>query len=336
MSDGGQLQPLANPWRQALWPLGLCYGAVAALRNWTFDCGLRRVHRLPVRVVSVGNLTVGGTGKTPTVAWLCELARQHGRRPGVLARGYRREPGALLNDEGTMLQARLPWLLQEQDPDRVAAGARLCAQGADFVVLDDGFQHRRLHRDVDLLCVDALQPFGNGLCLPAGDLREFRSGLRRADLALLTRAAGLDRAQLQARVARIRVLARDDDLPVFACEHAPLDALARPGGAVVPLPALRGRRAVLLSAIARPQAFRHTCEQLGLEVAREFRHRDHHRFSAAEVDAAAVAARAADAVLLTTEKDEARLGAFAHERLVLRIGLRFCGDAPAAAQVGLL
>jgi tetraacyldisaccharide 4'-kinase len=323
-----------NPWRQALWPLGVCYGAVAALRNWTFDRGLRRVHRLPVRVVSVGNLTVGGTGKTPAVAWLCELARQRGRRPGVLARGYRRAAGALLNDEGAMLQARLPWLLQEQDPDRVAAGARLCAQGADFVVLDDGFQHRRLHRDVDLLCVDAAQPFGNGSCLPAGDLREGAAGLRRASLVLLTRAAGLDAARLQARTAWLRTLARNDALPVFACDHAPVDALARPGAAVVPLAALRGR-AVLLSAIARPQAFRATCEQLGVAVVREFRYRDHHRFSAAEVDVAAAAARAAGAVLLTTEKDEARLGACAHERLVLRIGLRFLGDAPAPAQVGL-
>jgi tetraacyldisaccharide 4'-kinase len=180
---------VSHPLRQALWPLGLAWGAVAGVRNWLFDARLRKVHRLPVPVVSIGNLTVGGTGKTPAVAWLCALAKAHGKRPGVLARGYGRAPGARLNDEGELLQRRMPWLLQEQDPDRVAAGARLVGKGADFVVLDDGFQHRRLHRDLDVVCVDATLPFGNGLCLPAGDLREFRSGLRRAGMVLLTRAA---------------------------------------------------------------------------------------------------------------------------------------------------
>lgn len=321
--------------RPALWPLGLCYGAVAAVRNWTFDGRLRPVHRLPVPVVSVGNLTVGGTGKTPTVLWLCELARARGKRPGVLARGYGRAPGAALNDEGEMLAARLPWLLQQQDPDRVAAGRRLCAQGADYVVLDDGFQHRRLHRDIDLLCLDARRPFGNGMCLPAGDLREFRSGLRRAQLVLLTRAGGLDAAAVTARVQRARAIAGNAALPVFACEHAPLDVVARPRGEALPLTALRGRKAVLLSAIARPQSFAATCERLGVAIARELRYRDHHRFAAAEVERAAALARQGDAVLLTTEKDDARLSAFAVDRLVLRVGLHFLDAAPTPAMVGL-
>ncbi len=329
MSDG------SHPLRQALWPLGLLYGVVAAARNWTFDAHWRRAQRLAVPVVSVGNLSVGGTGKTPTVAWLCELAKGLGKRPGVLARGYGRAPGAQLNDEGAMLQARLPWLLQEQDPDRVAAGARLVAKGADFVVLDDGFQHRRLHRDVDLVCLDATLPFGNGQCLPAGDLREFRSGLRRSRLVLLTRSSRLDPAQLAARVARTRVLARNDALPVFACEHEPQDVAQRPGGSVQPLATLHGQKAVLLSAIARPQSFRATCEQLGVEVVRDLRFRDHHRFTAAEVDAAAATAKGLGAMLLTTEKDDARLDAFAHQRLVLRIGLRFLADSPTPAMVGL-
>ena len=127
---------------------------------------------------------------TPTLsAPCCVLARA----PGVLARGYGRAPGAALNDEGLLLQRRLPWLLQEQDPDRVAAGKKLVDRGADFVVLDDGFQHRRLHRDLDVVCLDARLPFSNGHCLPAGDLREFRSGLRRADVLLLTRADAISR-----------------------------------------------------------------------------------------------------------------------------------------------
>lgn len=324
-------EPGGNPLRASLWPLGLCYGTVAALRNWLFDAGLRRVHRLPVPVVSVGNLTVGGTGKTPTVAWLCALARARGRRPGVLARGYGRAPGAELNDEGTMLQQRLPWLLQEQDPDRVAAGQRLCAKGADFVVLDDGFQHRRLHRDRDVLCADALLPFGNGHCLPAGDLREFRSGLRRAGVVLLTRAGTLSPDQLAARVGRLRDLA-GRDLPVHACDHAPTVFVARPDGSELPLTAVAGRRCVLLAAIARPASFRATIEALGGEVVAEHRYRDHHRFTSAEVTAAARAAEAAGAWLVTTEKDDVRIPVAALPRHVLRIELRFLHGEPTPAE----
>ena len=329
MAAGG-----CHPLRQALWPLGLLYGAIGAVRNWTFDTGLRAVSRLPVPVVSIGNLTVGGTGKTPAVAFLCNLARAAGRRPGVLARGYGRAPGALLNDEGTMLQRRLPWLLQEQDPDRVAAGRRLVKSGADYIVLDDGMQHRTLHRDLDVVCLDARRPFDNGSCLPAGDLREFRSGLRRAGLVLLTRAGGLEREQLAARVARISAIARKQ-VAVHACEHAPSDLVRQPDGAVVPLPELRGRRCVLLAAIARPQEFRATVERLGAEVVREFRFRDHHRFTAAEVMAADKAAAEAAALLVTTEKDDARMTAFPVPRHVLRIDLRFL-DAPPRASEFLL
>jgi tetraacyldisaccharide 4'-kinase len=321
-----------NPLRQALWPLGLCWGAAAAVRNWTFDLRLRQVHRLPVPVVSVGNLTVGGTGKTPAVLWLCALAKARGRRPGVLARGYGRAPGARLNDEGELLQRRLPWLLQQQDPDRVAAGRRLVAAGADFVVLDDGFQHRRLHRDLDVVCVDATLPFGNGQCLPAGDLREFRSGLRRAGMVLLTRAAPLSAEQRDQRVRRLRAIA-GKELPVHACEHRPTGFVARPGGDELPLEVVRDRPCVVLSGIARPQSFRATLEELGARVVGEFAHRDHHRFTAAELRAAAAAAAAAGALLVVTEKDDARLEDGAPPRLVLRVDLAFLDGEPLPAEV---
>ncbi len=322
-----------NPLRQALWPLATLYGAVAAARNALFSLGWKTAHRLDVPVVSVGNLTVGGTGKTPTVAWLCQLAKDAGRTPGVLARGYGRAPSAALNDEGVLLQRRLPWLLQEQDPDRVAAGRRLVERGADFVVLDDGFQHRRLHRDLDVVCLDARLPFGNGHCLPAGDLREFRSGLRRADLLLLTRADALGRDQRAARVARLRQLSGKPAIPVHACAHAPSDVVDRPSGAVAPARDLDGARVVLLSAIAKPMSFRATVEALGAEVVQEFVHRDHHRFTDGEVAAALAAARAADAQLVTTEKDDARLDGFDAPRRVLRVDLRFVDAPPEPAEL---
>lgn len=318
---------MSHSLRQALWPLGLLYGAVTAARNGMYAAGWKRIHKLPVPVISIGNLTVGGTGKTPTAAWLCEMAKQAGRVPGVLARGYGRAPGAQLNDEGMLLQKRLPWLLQEQDPDRVAAGLRLVEKGANFIVLDDGFQHRRLHRDLDLVCLDTRRPFSNGNCLPAGDLREFRSGLRRADCLLLTRAGGIDREQIKARIGRLRQIA-GKNLPVYWCQHEPTDLVKQPDGSTELASALQGRRVVLLSAIARPQSFRSTVASLGAEIVGEIVYRDHHRFTAAEVAAAAAKARATDAVLVTTEKDDARLGGFDIARYVLRIDLRFIGEPP--------
>jgi tetraacyldisaccharide 4'-kinase len=253
----------------------------------------------------------------------------------VLARGYGRAPGAQLNDEGAMLQRRLPWLLQQQDPDRVAAGRRLCGAGADFVVVDDGFQHRRLHRDVEIVCLDATLPFGNGQCLPAGDLREFRSGLRRADLVLLTRAAGLDQGQLRARIDRVRAIARQPELPVHACAHAPRDVVVEPAGEVLPLASLRGRRAVLLAAIARPQSFVDSARALGVDVVAVAGFRDHHRFTTAELERVRATARTNSALVLTTEKDAARLPAADFDRHVLRIDLAFLDAPPPPAEVGL-
>lgn len=323
--------PGGNPLRQALWPLGLLYGSVAALRNTLFSMGWKQVHKLSVPVISIGNLTVGGTGKTPTVAWLCELAKQAGKTPGVLARGYGRAEGAELNDEGTLLQRRLPWLLQEQDPDRVAAGKRLVDKGADFIVLDDGFQHRRLHRDLDVVCLDARLPFANNQCLPAGDLREFRGGLRRADMLLLTRAGQLDRDQLKMRIDGLRRIA-GKNLPVHACEHQPTDLVQRPADIVTGADSLSGRRVVLLSAIARPKAFRATVARLGAEIVGELAHRDHHRFTTNEVNAAKKLADEKDAILVTTEKDDARLDAFDIERHVLRINMQFLDAPPPPAE----
>ncbi len=317
--------------RLALAPLTPLYGGVMRLRNFAFDRGLRRVYRLPVPVWSVGNLTVGGTGKTPLVAWLVEQLRAAGRRPGVLARGYRRPPGALLNDEGRMLAARFPDLPQEQDPDRVRGGERLVARGVDIVVLDDGFQHRRLHRDRDIVCVDAARPFANGWLLPAGDLREPPSGLRRAQIVVLTRAGALTPDELARSVARVRDVA-GPGAAVHAADHAPVALLSRPDDHELPLAMLRGLRVVLLSAIGQPRAFEATVGALGAIVVRHVVRRDHHAHTEAELASIAVDLVDRDLVLVTTEKDDAKLAGSQVPRLVLRIAMRFVGAAPEVAR----
>ena len=320
--------------RRGLWPLSCFYGGAVRIRNALFDRRLRRIERLPVPVVSVGNVTVGGTGKTPLVMWLVETLRQLARRPGVLARGYGRATGAALNDEGAMLAARYPGLLQVQDPDRVRGGRRLVELGADVVVLDDGFQHRRLHRGCDLVCVDALAPFQGALLLPAGDLREPVVGLGRADAVVLTRADGLSEAGRETAVERLR-RACGRDLPVFAARHAPRDLVMHPGGESFDVDALRGRRVGLLSAIGRPEAFEATVAALGADVAWSVRCRDHHRFGEDELREVADRARRDGVTLVVTEKDEPKLASCALPRWVLRVDLRFLGEAPGAASLGL-
>lgn len=321
--------------RRSLWPLAPIYGLVASVRNRLYDAGVLRMHRLPVPVVSVGNLTVGGTGKTPVVAWLVVRARESGVCPGVLARGYRRGPGARLNDEGVMLQRRFPDLLQVQDPDRARGGERLVEMGAELVILDDGFQHRRLHRDRDIVCLDGSRPFAAGTLLPAGDLREPRSGLRRADVVILTRAGGLSEEDLDQRAKGICRLA-GRALPVYPCQHRPADLLMQPGGDRRPVSDLRGQKVLLLSGIARPESFEETVSGLGAQIVGHLRYRDHHQFRDAELRRAEERARGSSAWLLITEKDDARLPPQAPARAVLRVEIEFLGSEPEPVRPGLI
>lgn len=324
--------------RRSLWPISFVYRCVTGIRNYGFDLGLRKVSKLDVPVVSVGNLTVGGTGKTPLVVWLVEAARRAGRAPGVLARGYGRAPGARLNDEGELLARRFPDLPQVQDPDRVRGGRQLVAEhGVDLVILDDGFQHRRLHRDVDILCLDAWRPFAQGLVLPAGDLREAaKPGLRRATVAVLTRVDVLEtRARIEARIEQVREFARRgvDDLPIFACSHGPSDLTRLDGSDPEPVAELRAQRVVLASAIARPDRFRATVEGLGAEVVEELTFRDHHRFDGDDVRRIAARATELSAVVVVTEKDAVKLAAFDLDARVLRIDIEWFGGEPSLADL---
>jgi tetraacyldisaccharide 4'-kinase len=314
--------------------LSWLYGAGVMLRDTMFRLGLRKVHRLPVPVISVGNLTVGGTGKTPMVAFLVEQARKLRRKPGVLARGYRREPGAELNDEGKLLRGRFPDLPQVQQPDRVAGGRRLIREHqVDLVILDDGFQHRRLHRDRDLVLVDAAHPFPWGL-LPAGDLRELPRALRRADLVVLTRAGGKTEAEIEGRRQRLCEIA-GKEIPVLAAVHTPSVVVSMPDEEERGPESLSGQRVLLLSAIARPQSFEDTARELGCEVVGHVRRRDHHHHTAAELGALVQQAEAQSATLLVTEKDEAKLAGMPGRRCVLRIDLEFLFAEPSADQLGL-
>lgn len=313
--------------RKGLWPFSMVYGLGAVVRGVLYDRGLRAVSRVGVPVVSVGNLSTGGTGKTPLVLWLVEQARAHGLRPGVLARGYGRRRGDALNDEGKLLARRFSDLCQVQDPDRVRGAQSLVEEDkVDLIILDDGFQHRRLHRSRDLVCLDTADPFTGGL-LPVGNLREPPSALRRADGVVLTRAGAFVGEAIERRMAELASYCGDGTL-FFAADHVPTRLIEMPGGAEVPLRALSGEKVVLLSGIARPETFADLVEGLGAVVVAQFRRRDHHTHTRTELEEVSREAAAHGAVLVTTEKDDVKLEEMDVPRWVLELEFRFLGEAP--------
>lgn len=308
-----------TPWRWLLTPAWLAWRPLVAARNAAYDLGWRPILRLPVPVLSVGNLAAGGTGKTPFTALLAERLRARGRRPAVLMRGYKGEDGA--NDEARLLDCPVVC-----DPDRVRGGTRAIADGADCLVLDDGFQHRRLHRDVDLVLIDALRPWGGGAVLPLGLLREGARGLRRADLAVITRSDQADPAALDGIAARLR----RHGLASVRARHAPAALVPLQGGAGEPPQALAGRRVLLASGLGNPGGFERTVRDLGAAIVAHRRFPDHHRYSASEAAALVAEAAAAGAQLVVTAKDAVKLRPLGAVGAVLTVRMALDAEGDAA------
>jgi tetraacyldisaccharide 4'-kinase len=284
------------------------YAGAMSLRNALYSRGVCRVHRLPRPVVSVGNLTTGGTGKTPVVAWLAASLRDAGHRPAILMRGYGGdEPRVLediLNPDAAADRRRIPILA---DPDRVAAAAQALAEDASITafLLDDGFQHRRVHRDVDLVLIDATNPFGFGHVLPRGLLREPRRGLARASAFLLTRVdqvSGEAIASIERELRRLKPGA-----PIYRSRHAASELLDAAGEAHS-IEKLAGNRVFAFCGIGNPASFRRQLEASGAALAGFRAMGDHHRYDAGDLASLEAAAAASDAeALVTTEKDWVKL-----------------------------
>lgn len=311
--------PLAR--RLALELPALLWNAASRLRLYAYASGLRQPRRLNAPVLSIGNLTAGGTGKTPAAAWLVERLAAAGVRAAVLTRGYGRDrPRAMhvlrpndggkidpraVGDEPALLAARFrrtaPRAVIGVGADRFAVGRRLEAEGApDVFVLDDGFQHLRLARDLDILLIDAAQPLFDACPLPLGRLREPVSGLRRADAVVLTRTEPEgDYTALAAAVRRWNPAA-----PVFHARAAAAHFVRAQDGAALPLDSLRGKRVLAFCGLGAPAAFRRQLAALGCEIAAWRAFPDHRRYTRADRRGLARAAQAARAdALLTTVKD---------------------------------
>jgi tetraacyldisaccharide 4'-kinase len=283
-----------------LWPLTLPFGAVAHLRARAYRTGILRQRRLDGMVISVGNLTTGGTGKTPMVLWIAQRLLTEGKYPGILTRGYRGEGEAptSTSDEVRLLHARLgDRVAFGVGADRFAHGVELARRGVESFVLDDGFQHLQLARDVDIVLIDATNPFGGGHLLPAGRLREPLSALSRADVIVITRS---DRAP--AIEAAIR---RDSDAPIFYA-RAHLESIRAFRGEYpgTEYAEAHSRKLFAFSGIGNPAGLRADLREWGIDAAGYKVFPDHHRYTAQDMKAMEVEARAAGANgIICTEKD---------------------------------
>jgi len=305
-----------------LYAPSLLYRGAVALRNRLYDAGWLPADRLPGRVVSLGNLAVGGTGKTPLTSCLAGHLVQAGYRVAVLSRGYARRGGGaplLVSDGRTVLAEPVwagdePWLIARDNPsvpvavgaDRRAA-ARLVTEASpvEVFLLDDAYQHRRIARDLDLLLVDGSDALGNGRMLPFGPLREPESSLARADAVVLTRSEGDIPPALASLLNRY-----NPEAPVFHARIEPV-AFVRQDGTSIASSALEGFTAYAFCGIARPGRFEHDLLSTGLRLAGVRRFPDHHPFSRRALEEVVHEARRTGAeILVTTEKDLVRMTSF--------------------------
>jgi tetraacyldisaccharide 4'-kinase len=301
-----------------LWPLSIPYGAVVHLRARAYEAGILRPRRLRGVVISVGNLTVGGTGKTPMVLWITERLLAERKRVAIMTRGYRGErvesntkhtadggksKSESTSDEVELLRARLGWQVAiGVGANRFEKGQELAKLGAEWFVLDDGFQHQQLARDVDIVLIDATDPFGGGRLLPAGRLRERRTALSRADILVITRS---DHAP--AIEAAVR---RDSDAPIFYARPRP-EAVRTlrngyPGEATADAQA---KKLLAFCGIGNPTAFISDLRNWGLNIVGQKFFPDHHRYTNKDFNELERQAHKVGAAgLICTEKDVFNLG----------------------------
>ncbi len=311
--------PVSFPWDPPLRGASWAYGMALRLRWWSLERGIAKVRRLPVPVISVGNLTVGGTGKTPLVILIAEALRNSGRRVAILSRGYARRRGRSVRcvsdgnrilapleeagDEPFMMARRLPGVCVWVAADRVQAGkAALKEQAPEVLILDDGFQHRMLHRDLDLVVIRGPRPLANGRLLPSGPLREPPTALRRAHLVILVLQG--DSRSKERSLEEIRGVTPLP--PVIGADYRPRGLWEIRDGRPLPFDALSGKRVALVCAIGRPDGFRATVASLGARVEALLSFPDHHWYTFRDMERIRRIRNEVDAVV-TTEKDSWKL-----------------------------
>lgn len=309
------------------------YGAIVKLRYFLYSIGLIKRFPLGVQVIAIGNVTAGGTGKTPVTEIFARTLQQQGRKVAILSRGYRRkeapfwqrvfsqviEPPLVVSDgrrvlldsatggdEPYMLASNLPGVAVVVDRNRVKAGRYAVKRlGCDTIILDDGFQYQKLKHSIEVVLVDSTNPFGNGNMLPRGILREPAKHLKRADIIFLTKCRG-DVTEVKEEIRKYNKRAQ-----IVECNHAPKllkDVWTREE---YPLSWLSGKTCCTISGIANPRGFENSLRHLGSKVIWCDHYADHHRYDSSEILYALnrSADMGADA-LITTEKDAVKFPRF--------------------------
>lgn len=258
-------------------PFAFLYFIIIFVRNVFYDFNIFRKHKISAKVVSVGNITWGGTGKTPVVAFIAELVTRKSRRASILIRGYG-------NDESELLPKLTSNVLVLTGKDRVKTGVEAIENHlSDTVILDDGFQYRRLKRDLDIVCLDAVKPFGNGWVIPAGILREGLGSLKRADVFLITKSDLVsDKDKLERLEKKLKSI--NSGAVIAKAIHRPLYFYKILDGEKVNIGTLQNRELALVSAIGSPGCFEKTILRLGLKVNKHFVFRDHHLYVKDDMD----------------------------------------------------
>jgi len=297
------------------------YGLIVAIRSALYKAGVLKSHTAECRVITVGNLTVGGTGKTPMVCRVAARLNHRGFRTVVLCRGYRGQntntplivsdqknilaDAVSAGDEAFMLAQKLPGTPVIAAKDRVRAARMACDRfAAQVIVLDDGFQYFRLKRDLDIVLVNAQNPFGNGFLLPRGILREPLAALERANIIILTKTGPHNRntADLEQTLARYNPKA-----PVFKSFYRPVKLIYASDHSELSLDSVSGKKVTGFCSIGDPDSFFTSIQDLGLALAEKRVFPDHHRYSPADCQWLKTRAEHSD-YLMTTEKDIAKIG----------------------------
>lgn len=336
--------------KQLLFPLiwfgSVLYGSGVRFRLALYRFHLLPIRRLPLKVISLGNLTAGGTGKTPHAVLLALYLQRKGIKVAILSRGYRgtkSNTGAVISDGRSLLGTvaeggEEPFLLAQKLPgvpvvigkDRYRAGM-LCAQQwqTEWVILDDGFQHLRLRREIDILLWPAHQPFGSEGLLPLGLLREPKKEIRRADGILITHSERLDPSRRKDLVEQIRF--QTPATPIFFSEHKPMVLWRYPDQKVFHPAWLGGKRLLAFCGLADPESLRFSLQQLGADPVRLVQFPDHHFYREKDKRAMEKQSRSLDInLMVTTEKDALKLGQWeAADIQVLVLGIEVEIQGPA-------
>ena len=276
------------------------YQVIISLRNLLYSKGLLKIHRADAAVISVGNITTGGTGKTPLVIRLCNFLRNSESKCAILTRGYKADQD--YGDEPAILAESCPGVQVFVNPDRVAgAGEAVSRFGAKVLIMDDGFQHRRLARDLDIVTIDGTVPFGYGKLLPAGLLREPVAALKRADAAVITRCDQTTEVELTQLEDKLRKI--NSKMVIARSTHSPV-CVKSTDNREISLEELKGKRIFAFCGIGNPDAFFTTVRGLGVQLAGSKVFDDHYHYTDdCLADICKQAKRLNADLILTTQKD---------------------------------